>query len=426
MDEPQFDQLTKALSNASSRRGFLKVLMGAVGGALGLSRVEAQTGDSDCSNKGQSCTAQKCCGGFTCLIDMTSGTEKFCCPDGDVCGQTCCPTGGVCLGDTCVCPDGETRCENEDPIGTCLNLDTDVNNCGACGNKCPASTDPCGMAACVAGVCTSVPDPDKTGMVCREAAGPCDVAEVCNGTSVECPQDVFLVDTTVCREAAGPCDVPEFCTGTSAQCPENKFLPAGTVCLEAQGPCAGPSLCSGNSATCPENPLLPDTTVCRPAADQCDVAEFCTGTSNQCPENKFKLDGTPCDTDNNLCTLDTCQNGVCQGGPQKTCPVSTDPCKVNVCDPVTGNCITQNAPNGTLCTDNNLCTTGETCQNGTCQGGTQKTCPAGQTCVTDTGVCTCTTGVTCGNICCSGSQGFCCPAGTPKAGQCKPNLSGCS
>ena len=546
MDDQRFDELTKALGAAATRRQAIKrvggVLAGAFAGAIGLGRADTQAqggpGGSKCSNQGQSCRAQKCCQGLECIGDLSAGgTNKFCCPSG-------------------------TRPCN----GVCLNLTGDVNNCGSCGNVCPGSTDPCKVAACVNGSCTTVagnngapcedgdlctvgdtcqsgvckpgsvkvcgasndpcailvcdpttgecvPQAANAGAVCREAQGECDLPAFCTGTSTGCPDNPLKEAGTVCREAAGPCDVPEFCTGDSNQCPENEFLPAGTVCLEAQGPCAGPSLCSGDGAQCPENPLLPDTTVCREAAGPCDVPEFCTGDSNQCPENEFlpastvcreaegecdvaatctgngaqcpdngfKADGVPCDNDNDLCTLDTCQNGVCRGGQQKTCPASTDPCKVNVCNPATGDCVTlnapngipcedgdlctvgdtcqngtcqagspktcpastdpckvnvcvpatglcvaQNGPNGVPCNDNNLCTVGDTCQNGTCQGGTRKTCPAGQTCVPATGVCQCTTGVTCGNLCCSGNQGTCCPTGTRRAGQCRSNLSACN
>jgi hypothetical protein len=54
--------------------------------------------------------------------------------------------------------------------------------------------------------------------VCRDKAGDCDVAELCNGTSADCPADTLLSNTTVCRAASGL--VPEQkCTGTSAACP---------------------------------------------------------------------------------------------------------------------------------------------------------------------------------------------------------------
>ncbi len=132
MDEPQFDELTKSLAHASSRRGFFKVIAAAIGGALGLGAAEAAPGGSTCANQGQSCTAQKCCKGLICSTDLTLSTNKFCCPE-------------------------PTRPCN----GACVDLQTDVKNCGGCGNACAASTDPCRKAACAAGVCTTVPDETK-------------------------------------------------------------------------------------------------------------------------------------------------------------------------------------------------------------------------------------------------------------------------
>ena len=382
--ERSFDELTKGLAGAAvSRRGALRLLATTLlGGALasvpGVGRIAGESGEAQaaiCASEGQSCTAQKCCRGFTCLTDQTSGTEKFCCPSTDVCGQVCCPSGGICstLGSgSCPCPTSKTRCTSiADPIGTCFNLGTDVNNCGACGNKCPgpsSTTQPCGMAACVAGQCAIIPDPAKTGEVCRQKAGPCDVQEVCSGASAECPPDVFLPATAECRAASTRCE--------------------------------GPALCPGNGPQCPEvNPLLAAGTVCREAAGQCDVQEVCTGASNQCPQDQFKLNGTACNNDNDLCTLETCQNGVCTStGQQVQCPAPTDPCKVSVCVPATGICATQNAPNDTLCENEDICIAGGSCQNGTCQGGTAVTgcCRSASDCPTPTNPCqeaTCTNNV---------------------------------
>nr|MBA2752910.1 hypothetical protein [Chloroflexia bacterium] len=147
MDDQRFDELTRALAGARSRRQVIKNLAGglagAFAGALGLgANATAQTGPggSDCGNNGQSCTAQQCCGGFTCLVDGTSGTEKFCCPDGNVCGQCCLPAGGVCLGGReCTCPELiPDRCPPtaDNPFGECVDLQNDLLNCGSCGNAC--------------------------------------------------------------------------------------------------------------------------------------------------------------------------------------------------------------------------------------------------------------------------------------------------
>ena len=288
-------------------------------------------------------------------------------------------------------------------------------------------------------------------------------------TKAVCQANTCVLEPKICPpNTSNPCVARTECNPATGACVEIAVA-AGTECRAAQGECDLPAVCVGT--TCPDNPLKEAGTVCRAAAGDCDVAEF-------------KENGVPCNRDNDLCTLDTCQNGQCQAGPQKTCPASTDPCKVNVCNPATGDCVTQNAPNGTVCedgnlcttgdtcqggqcqagpqktcpastdpckvnacvpatglcvtqnapngtvcNDNNLCTTGETCQNGTCQGGTRKTCQPGTTCAPATGTCQCNTGITCvgstGTItCCTGNQ-VCCAANTRNAGTCK-NANACN
>jgi hypothetical protein len=58
------------------------------------------------------------------------------------------------------------------------------------------------------------------GTTCRASAGDCNATEVCNGTAVDCPADVFLPSTTVCRAASvSPPTPAQNCTGSSAVCP---------------------------------------------------------------------------------------------------------------------------------------------------------------------------------------------------------------
>src|SRR5262249_51111226 len=62
--------------------------------------------------------------------------------------------------------------------------------------------------------------PGNSGTTCRAAAaGGCDVAETCNGTSSTCPNDAFQPSTFTCRSAANECDIAETCPGNSATCP---------------------------------------------------------------------------------------------------------------------------------------------------------------------------------------------------------------
>src|SRR5262245_21878835 len=96
---------------------------------------------------------------------------------------------------------------------------TDASQCGCTGGGvarvgCPLTSD-------IAGACywgcghlegngTLQCSPNRydyatTGTECRSAAGACDVAETCSGSSGTCPADDFLPSSTVCRTAAGEC-----------------------------------------------------------------------------------------------------------------------------------------------------------------------------------------------------------------------------
>src|SRR5437667_393486 len=71
--------------------------------------------------------------------------------------------------------------------------------------------------------CSSSCQLEPATTVCRPATGPCDVTELCTGSSPTCPADAFEPATFECRPAAGPCDEAELCTGTSSGCPVDTF-----------------------------------------------------------------------------------------------------------------------------------------------------------------------------------------------------------
>src|SRR5947209_3790478 len=94
----------------------------------------------------------------------------------------------------------------------------------------------------------------------------------------------------------------------------------------------------------------------------------CDTTTGVC-SNPNKANGSTCN-DNNACTSgETCQNGTC-GSPSSTVTCTAlDQCHVaGTCDPSTGVCSNPNKTDGTTCTDGNACTQTDTCQNGTCIG----------------------------------------------------------
>jgi hypothetical protein len=467
----RFDELTKTLADGTaSRRKFLAGL-GTVAAAVlvgprGAAAVGVPPGGSDCANQGQSCTAQKCCQGFDCLVDLTSSTEKFCCSPNStlVCGRSCCPTGalGNCSGGNCVCPAGQIVCPdaNNPLAGKCVDVSTDADNCGECGIVCagPIGTDPdapCRIRACVAGTCTTVPNPAAT--VC-ETGNKC-TADFCdNGVCKQGPVDVICPDeqcqtcvpsTGLCRPVAdgtgctdgNPCTLNDtcqagFCTsGLLKDCDDNNECTTD-ACNPATGNCVHTPLTgtpceTGNKCTtgmCQNGTCTGTQTVTCP---QCQVCDTGTGTC------KAVENGTLC-SDGDVCTLgDTCQGGTCQPGDVKVCG------QCQTCADVGGvaTCVPDTSKNGMPCSDNNQCTTGETCQNGVCQGGTVTTCPQCQICNPATGACVanpaatgsacndnnpCTTGETCLNgvcqggvpvspgttcgtnrVCCAG--GVCCP-----------------
>src|SRR5207249_2835073 len=72
----------------------------------------------------------------------------------------------------------------------------------------------------------------NVGTVCRAAAGGCDVAETCTGTSTACPVDAIKTAGTVCRAAAGECDLAETCDGVTTACPTDVLKASGTTCTD--------------------------------------------------------------------------------------------------------------------------------------------------------------------------------------------------
>jgi hypothetical protein len=118
------------------------------------------------------------------------------------------------------------------------------------------------------------------------------------------------------------------------------------------------TLTFGDGFGCSSNASCNDNSPC--TTDACADAA-CTFTS--------AANGTACN-DNNGCTQSsTCQAGTCTGADPVVCTPS-DQCHVaGTCNPTSGTCSNPNAPNGTTCNDNDVCTTADACQGGTCTGG---------------------------------------------------------
>ena len=102
-------------------------------------------------------------------------------------------------------------------------------------------------------------------------------------------------------------------------------------------------------------------------ADSCDTSQQ-PQVAPHCVHDPAPLNGMPCN-DGNACTLtDTCQNGTCTGGSSVTCPLPDQCHMAGTCDPGTGVCSNPAKPNGTPCDDGNPNTQNDQCSGGMCAG----------------------------------------------------------
>lgn len=134
--------------------------------------------------------------------------------------------------------------------------------------------------------CSPLGTPQRNSKVCAPSAGACDLDEFCDGTSLQCPEDLVAPESTLCRPSAGACDVSDFCDGVSKSC-DDAFVDEGETC--------------------------------RGMENQCDVDETCDGTSAFCPEDELG-EGLECDDGDECTDGDTCTQGQCVGNGIDSCP----------------------------------------------------------------------------------------------------------
>ncbi len=178
--------------------------------------------------------------------------------------------------------------------------------------------------------------------------GTVEPGEQCDGGPCCTATCQFASSDTVCRPAAGECDVAETCTGSSAACPADGFKQNGTACNDG-------NLCTEN--------------------DQCSNGQ-CVGTPKNCDDGKSCTTDS-CDPNNGQCVHTINQgncliNGTCysagQSNPQNEC---------QACLPAQSQTQFSNKPDGTTCTDDGKACTRDICSGGQCTHPLQ---PAGTPC----------------------------------------------
>jgi hypothetical protein len=326
-------------------------------------------GTGTCSNG--SCTITGCSAGYAdCNNDPTDGCESNQSQDPancGSCGNTCALSHATakCTGGTCgvaSCDSGYTDC-NADPTDGCeAQLDSDVNNCGACGSACSTNHS---TPSCTKGVC---------GVSCATGFDDCNFDPVdgcetnintnvdnCSACGKGCPSGT---GTPNC--VGGVCGVSQ-CTGNLADCDG----------LASNGCEANISTDPGNCGKCGNACSAANATVAC-SAGKCGITGCSTNFANcnsqytdGCEAN-LKSDVGNCGGCGNVCSstngTPSCNQGLCA----ITCKAGFDNCDGKIS---TG-CETP------LNTVSNCGACGVKCANGhgstTCSAGACKpTCAAG-------------------------------------------------
>lgn len=316
MDPTRFDELTRALVTGTTRRRVLGGMLGALGGALGFGDAIA----ARCGNPGSTCTSVAgCCGALTCVAGRCQTPSAK--HDPSARG----------------CPIGQTRCG-----GACFDVNTDDNNCGACGAVCSGVTPLCSQGSCI---CTDISCPP--GFICCNgscvagaccADSDCGACETCSGTH-QCLRDTtrngehcsggICVDGGCCASACGAGDSLT-CCAAGATCTSDGICCASGVSCNDVCCDAGYGCCNG---TCID--LTNDLNNCGACGNACSFPH----ATSVCSNGTFVLTG--------------CAAGFadCDGNPANGCEVEIaddqDNCGAcgNVCPPGAPICL------NSLCTD---------------------------------------------------------------------------
>ena len=267
---------------------------------------------------------------FTAVAGVTTLFVAACGEQDTPCNSdTDCTAGQACVDKICVATTtqdgGRVRCTPNTVCRVAAGPCDLTEMCGADGfcpdDKmvvdvvCRAPVGPCDFEERCDGIHAQCPADQLAGpsTTCRSSAGGCDIAETCTGDNPQCPPDQLAPSGTVCRAKAGDCDVEEVCAGGTALCPDDVLVAKDTECRASAGDCDPAEKCSGTAAACPADAKEPATKECRAPVNACDVAERCDGASNDCPQDQFAAANTPC-------AMASCSNGVataagfCAGG----------------------------------------------------------------------------------------------------------------
>jgi hypothetical protein len=347
MQERRFDELTRTLGRATSRRGVLKGLLGGVAAVL-LGRSIEAPGAAAAGCSVAACKAeayrqwvaydQALCNNlchdrmmFVACVGCRMNTSQVLqmwqheCDTGDGClraaNQVCCngscanvasdpnncgscghacESGSACKFGQCECADPNTMCDDH-----CVNTQSDHDNCGECGHKCS------GCEMCALGECVSI---------CTDDAPCCN--DQCVSTKCDPPKEF---DSNTCSCVCPPANVcgtncctdgQECCNG---QCYDRCLDdaprdPTTCECTCSDGIQCGTECCSYNDVCCNDH--------CVPS---CPYPQHLDPTTCQCTCDSGEACGPFCCSEDKVCCPDTLTGMSCRDA-DANCPSCTYTC----------------------------------------------------------------------------------------------------
>jgi hypothetical protein len=341
--------------------------------------VETSTSLANCGGCGQACArtnASVSCTGGVCLLGTCTTGFGNC--DGDAvngcetntttstthcggCGRPCffANAAATCASGTCAlgaCTTGFANCDSNGSNGCEAALQSDRNNCGACGRQC-ASGEVCSAGVCTvqcqsgqsncSGSCVNTATDRANCGTCGTA---CAAGRICQGGTciLSCPSGQTAcgsscvntqTDSANCNACGNLCTGGRVCSSGMCTCPSGQTLcggtcfdlqTSGTHCGMCNRACTSGQVCSAGSCV----------STCQTGTVNCSGSCVNTLTSTaHCGPVQPSTCGMACTLANavNTCSGGTCGFSSCNTGFANCNNTSSDGCEVNITSSAT-NC----------------------------------------------------------------------------------------
>lgn len=286
MDQHRFDDLTRLLAGAPSRRHLLKSALAAI--AAGVFGGVAEPGDAEaasrsCRNKPNGTLCGQCgsCSAGSCIPNRSCGSACFVCDERSLtCKPKKCGKCGTCNDRTGVCDANQAVC------GTCKRCNEVTTECVALADEDEVACGTCGV--CLRGRC------DKLPSKCGDDCGKCKK----EGSVYNCKSR--------CRDGQRCC-ANNTCVAQDKCCPEEKTCVDGHCCPNDYTCTAGRFCCPPNRVVCGYG----IDAVCCEVGSECATNDF---AKKCCPLGETVLCVETCCADGSICCGGKCCSGTCSIG----------------------------------------------------------------------------------------------------------------